>query len=359
MQCDVVFIGGGIAGLMGATFSSAAGLRVVVLEAAERCGAQATGSNAASFSLHFGSKEICELAEKSLIHYQTPFWSRKSYVQFPGKIFLARKHQQEALERLKAKPKSNGKFLENIEASEAASLLAPLGLRHEAGDRFLFDPDHGFIDVTTIVTDTLEFLRKNEARVLSNARVTQISKSDTGWSVSHSGDGSAVHCKAVVNAAGAWSDQVAEMMGVKPLNLVNLGRTSGWFHVDHDIQEELAQLPMVHEVENSFFARPYERQWFISPIDDLPFEALDDELKREKVMAAHQRLSTWFKEIPNELNDARMGFRSFQESRLPEVSIAGSQPGLFHFTALGGYGIKIAPECARRLTRLLLSQVHS
>lgn len=359
MQYDVTFVGGGIAGLMGAAFATKAGLRVAVLEADEHCGTRATGSNAASFSLHFGSKEVCEMAEKSLPHFQKPFWSERSYVQFRGKIFLARKHQQQALQLFRDKPKSNGKYLEELGAPDAASLLSPLGLRAQDGDTFLFDPEHAFIDIASVVSDIVNYLRKNEALVLNDARVTKITRSGAGWSVAHSRYDFAVHSKAVVNTAGAWSDEVADLMGAENFNLVNLGRTAGWFHVAPDVQKRLENLPMIHEVENAFFARPFGNQWFVSPVDDLLFAELDDLQIQRNVMEAQQKLSTWFEHIPNKLSEVRVGFRSFQANRLPEVSVAKSQPNLFNFTALGGYGIKIAPECAQQLTSLLIKNTAS
>ena len=351
---DVIFVGGGIAGLMGATFAIRAGMKVAILERHSQCGLESTSKNAASFSLHFGSREVCEMAERSAGYFLEPFWSDGgSYLDLAGKVFVARAHQENQTSELIGKLKSNGKPLELIRAEAAAELMSPLGLKIQPGDRYLFDDDHAFIDVPRLVQDLQAYVQGSESMILQNAEVVAIEKLNSNWTIFLKDGNQTITSSAVVISAGANSDAVAKSIGVSSLGLKNWSRTAAWYCVEDAEMMGWSGLPMIHEVDNAFFARPYNGEWFVSPVDNSSLNGgpIQPDLNMmESALASMQR---WFERIPLSMHSITAGIRSFHMDGKPKIQAIQDFPGLFWFTALGGYGIKIAPFSADRLTQLL------
>lgn len=348
---DVAIIGGGIAGLMAAAYQARAGLRVVLLERELGIALHATGKNAASFSLHFGSSEVCSLAEQSLTILNRPFWSEgPGYVSFEGKIFLSRKGQELAFIKTIERTKSNGKPLEIIPSSEAEERLKPLGLIKKAGDAYAFDSEHGFIDIVRLIKDLKLYLGQKGVAIRSGSRVVGITQEAEGWKVVTE-NGQVIDSRAVINAAGAWADEIATLAGEPTLTIDNRARTAIWARIPSN--QNLSGIPMVHEISDAFFARPFDGEWFLSPVDDRPCLAGREIPDQDAVKSSLQAMRQWFDHAPLDSVQITAGVRSFQPSRLPAVIASQQKPGLFTFSALGGYGIKIAPHCAESLTQLV------
>ena len=65
--------------------------------------------------------------------------------------------------------------------------------------------------------------RVNGAQIITRARVTAIARTPGGWrATTAAGD---FHGALLVNAAGAWADQLALLAGIRPLGLTPLRRS--------------------------------------------------------------------------------------------------------------------------------------
>jgi D-arginine dehydrogenase len=88
----------------------------------------------------------------------------------------------------------------------------------------LHEPGAMAIDVDLLQQEYLRRARSHGATVRTNARVTGI-RHDGQWHLTI--DGTTVRCSHVVNAAGAWADEVAIMAGLRPIG--RSGRPMNWF----------------------------------------------------------------------------------------------------------------------------------
>ena len=160
-----------------------------------------------------------------------------------------------------------------------------------------------------------------------------------------------IESRAVINAAGAWADEIATLAGEPSLTLDNRARTAIWARIPSN--QNLSGIPMVHEISDAFFARPFDGEWFVSPVDDRPCLAGGEIPDQDAVKSSLQAMRQWFNYAPFDSVQITAGVRSFQPSRLPAVTASQQKPCYFTFSALGGYGIKIAPRCAESLTHLV------
>jgi D-arginine dehydrogenase len=335
------------------------GHNVTLFEKEKQVGQHATGRNAGSFSLHYGSLEVCQLAEQSRHTLEKPFWmppGSKGYLHQRGKVFLARKEQSAAILRLQEKTKSNGHKLEKLPPEEALNALAPLTLRPLPEDQFLFDPDHFDIDVPRLVGDLEQFIHRHpKGTLITSFEVARIESKQDKWHIYKDQSNDSAVFDIVVNAAGAWADRIAQSAHVPPIGLKNLGRTAAWLDFEHDFSKQTRNVPMVHEVEDRFFARPFQNQWFLSPSDAVEGrieEALPD-LKALK--AGVESFQSWFPGLKVENISPFVGIRSFSRDNRPEISQNKLKPTYFTLSALGGYGVKMSARAAE----ILVDKINS
>lgn len=359
MSGNIGIIGGGIAGLMAGAHLLNSGYHVTVFEKEATVGLHATGRNAGSFSLHYGPEEVCRLAAESRGTLERPFWmpsSTKGYLRQRGKIFLARKGQSAAISRLQEKTKSDGLKLAALHPEEALNALSPLPLRLLPGDQFLFDSDHFDIDVPRMVGDLEQFIQRHpKGKLITGFEIGRIESIQDKWHLFEVQNNDSEMFDIIVNAAGAWADRIANIGHIPPIGLKNLGRTAAWLDFEHGFSEQSTNVPMVHEVEDRFFARPFQNRWFLSPSDAVEGRIEDVLPDLSALEAGLESFQSWFPGLELANLTPFVGIRSFTRNNRPEISQNTLKTTYFTLSALGGYGIKMAPRAAE----ILVEKINS
>jgi D-arginine dehydrogenase len=155
----------------------------------------------------------------------------------------------------------------------------------------------------------------------------------------------------IVNAAGAWADVVAEMAGVRPLDLVPKRRTAFTVPVPAGLNSR--SWPMIDDVAEEFYFKPDAGGLFVSPADASPSAPLDAYPEDLDVAAGVERL-----ERATHLNVARVshswaGLRTFARDASPVVGLDGARHGFCWLAGQGGYGIKTSPALSRACAALV------
>ena len=71
----------------------------------------------------------------------------------------------------------------------------------------------------------------------------------------------------IVNAAGAWADNIAALAGLAPIGIQPLRRTVVQLRVD---PPALADLPLVLDINGGFYFKPDAGRLWLSPHDEIP-----------------------------------------------------------------------------------------
>ncbi len=339
--CDALVIGGGIAGVSLA-YELAADRRVVLLEAEPTLAFHTTGRSAATLIETYGNLPIRALtsAGRSFFTepsdlFETPLAATR------GVLHVAAAQDSEAARRLFDDVRALSPQVELIDGKDAER-LNPL-LRPGYTETAVFEPGALDLDVSELHQGYVRGFLRHGGAIVRSARVVSAHRRGDSWEVVD-GNASRYATPLVVNAAGAWCDEVAIHFGVEPIGILPLRRTI--FTVPA-LDETGGALPWMIDVGRSFYLKPENFQYLCSPGDETlqpPGDASPDPLDVARgldlinsatiINAKHVRTS-W------------AGLRSFVGDRTPVVGFDDSNDGFFWMAAQGGYGIQISPSLAR------------
>jgi len=336
---DVAIVGAGIAGASLAA-ELAPRRSVLLLEAEDQPGYHATGRSAAFWSETYGGPHIQPLTSAS-----GPWLRDNGLLSRRGELHLARARDKDALDRFVAEFEGRVE-LERWPVERARQWLPGL-----AGDwtDALWMPSCTDIDVAGAHQ---LFLRraKQAGAVLRCSRPLERADHDGEWQIEAGGERFAA--VTLVNAAGAWADQVAEAAGVPPIGIQPYRRTVLQLEVDPPAP---ADLPLIMALDGSFYFKPEAggRLW-LSPHDETPDQPGDAAAEELDVAIAIDRFEQAVAWSIRRVERRWAGLRSFAPDRLPVYGFDPAAAGFFWCAGQGGFGIQTAPAAARMAARLLL-----
>ena len=263
-SCDVLVIGAGIAGAS-AAYELAPYARVVLLERERQPGYHATGRSAAVFAPAYGNRVIRALTQASHRFYRKQMEGLAEHAVLAprGALFIGRADQIPALDRLLAETAPQVPGLERL---DRAALLARLpALRPDYVAAGIYDPSAMDLDVAAIHQAYLKGLRARGGQLITDAEVVRIATDFAPWRVeTRAGPFEAA---VLVDAAGAWADQLAGLAGVAPIGLVARRRTAFLFEPSAPVDRAW---PAVIDAEEQFYFKPESGLLLGSPADATP-----------------------------------------------------------------------------------------
>lgn len=342
--CDVLVIGGGMAGVS-IGYELAADGRVLVADMERTLAYHTTGRSAAMFLETYGSPAIRALTTASRGYLENPP-DEQPLLSPLAMLYIGRPGCGHAITELYRDVRALTPDVLLLDADEAVA-LQPL-LRPDTVEVALIEPDAMEIDVHAVHQGFVHGLRARGASTVVGARVASASRSPGGvWTVTMA-DGRTVQAEVVVNAAGAWADQVADRFGAAPVGLRALRRSA--FMVD---APPATGAPMIADVDDAFYLKPDAGKWLCSPADETPQEPGDarpDKLEIARAIDVINEITTL---AVRHVRSSWAGLRNFVADRNPVVGFDPAIEGFFWFAAQGGYGIQTAPALARTGAALL------
>src|SRR5690349_18383715 len=204
---DVIIVGGGIAGA--SLGPEIAGERKTpIIEAEDHCGYHSTGRSAAFYLESYGGPEVAKLTTASRDFLASPpaHFADNGFLRVRGDLHLT-------VDELPEFPP--GIQTRVVERHELERLVP--GLRPK-WRRALFEPGCADIDVAALHAAYLRSFRRAGGEVRTRAKLQSGSHRDDRWHIKLS-DGTSISASTIVNAAGAWADEVASACRVGKLGL--------------------------------------------------------------------------------------------------------------------------------------------
>ncbi|OAB55643.1 FAD-dependent oxidoreductase [Phormidium willei BDU 130791] len=346
-SCEIAVVGAGIAGASLAA-ELARDRRVVLLEREAQPGYHTTGRSAALFSKVYGPAPIRALSRASETFFKTPpeGFSAHPLLSPRGVLLAARDGQEAALDAMTAELRDS-RQVRRVDAA-AARELCPL-LRAEGLLGALWDDDSQDIDVHALHQGFLRLFRARGGRLQCGAELRGLARDGAGWRLET--DKGGLRAEVVVDAAGAWADELAGLAAVRPIGLVPKRRTAMIVAPPEDFDP--MALRMVVDIEEQFYLKPDAGKLLISPADETPSPPCDAQPEELDVAICVDRIERAFALSVRRIENRWAGLRSFVADKAPVAGYAPDAPGFFWLAGQGGYGIQTAPALARLAAALL------
>lgn len=349
-ECDTLVVGGGIAGTAIAAHL-AENSRVTVLEMEDQPGYHSTGRSAALFAEGYGNSAIRALTRASReFFFSPPAGFCEEPLVVPRKVMIfGRAERRKAFEHYVAH-ELPGSRLELIDAAAALALCPVLRLDGLLGA--VVDSGAADIEVHALQHGFIKRFKARGGQLVLGAKVTGIEfdAASDRWIVET--EKGIFRAAVIVNAAGAWTDEIGAMAGAKPIAIEPRRRTAALIDVPDGL--DARDWPMILDIEELFYMKPDAGLLLMSPADETLAEPGDAQADELDVAIAADRLQTVTTIEVRRIKSKWAGLRSFVKDRSPVVGYDPEVPGFFWLAALGGYGIQTAPALSALAAKLVL-----
>ena len=342
---DVVVIGAGMAGATAAAALSA-DLKVALIEAEDVAGYHSTGRSAAIWILNYGPADVRALTRLSRGFFENPppGFSEVALIRRRQVVFLANHGQRAEMDALLAE----GQGLHVADPAEVYAMIPALRPGYLAAAAI--EPDAFDLDVAAIHQGFLRQLRVQGGVLALRSRAGRIERVSGEWQVQTS-DGAMFHAPVVVNAAGAWGDEVGKIAGATSLGLTPCRRTAA---IIDPSPFDAENWPMIIDVGHGWYARPEARtRLLVSPADQTPSYPHDIQPDELDVAIGIDRMQQALDIAVRRVEHSWAGLRSFT----PDGSLAfgwdRQAEGFFWSVGQGGYGIQTSPAAGLLIADLI------
>ncbi len=340
---DVIVIGAGIAGASAAA-ELAAGLSVRLLEMEDRPGYHSTGRSAATFVPSYGPPVIRALTRASADVIVTPpeDFCADPIVAPRGEFVLGLPGDDIHIDAYRQIG------MHDIDLDEACTRI-PL-LKRDALQVVLCQEDAYDLDVDLLHRSYLRLFKQRGGKLVCNAEVTALSRDGGAWTAATPAGTYAA--PVVVDAAGAWADQVAGLAGVPPVGLQPRRRSIAVVTPPDGV--DVDTWPLAISAGETFYFKAQSGKLLISPADQTPVEPHDAWADDMALAEAIDRIQGCLDIEVNRIDHTWGGLRSFVADGDPVAGFDPDADGFFWLAGQGGYGIMTSPALAR-ITAALVS----
>ncbi|WP_338425381.1 NAD(P)/FAD-dependent oxidoreductase [Sphingopyxis kveilinensis] len=340
---DVLIVGAGIAGA-----SLAAALapwrRVTLVEAEDAPGYHATGRSAAFWHESYGGAQVQPLTRASfdMLDRPPPAFSDPGFLTVRRALTLGRAGDVAAIDAFAAEFAAKGVAVERISGAALARHIP--GLRPEWSEA-AYEPACRDIDVGRLHAAYLREAKRAGAALITRAPLHGARRVADGWEV-ETGKG-VIHAGLLVNAAGAWADQVAALCGIAAVGIQPYRRTMLQLRLDVPVP---AELPLVIDIGGTFYFKGESvgRVW-LTPHDETPVNPHDVVPEDIDIALAIDRLQSVVDWPVAAVERKWAGLRSFAPDRLPVFGPDRHDNRFIWCAGQGGVGIQTAPAIAALL----------
>ena len=352
---EVVIIGGGIVGSSIAYHLTAAGCKdVLVVERETAQGKGSTGKSMGGVRAQFSTPVNIQMSL-----YSIPFYaSFDERLGFPagyrpqGYLFCATsdRHMGYLRRNFETQVALGLKEVRLISADEIRSMFPQLRSDDIVGGSFC--ATDGFVDPYSAMTGFMSWAADHGAQLWKNTAVTAIRPNRPGFVVETTrGD---VSTDTVVNAAGAWAANIANMVGitlpVEPLRRM-LVPTEPFDQFPHSA-------PMIIDMSNGFHFRPEALGFLLAWNDPEETPGYKSEFEPsfiEKILTHAADRVPVFENLAVNPKRAWAGLYEMTPDHHPILGAVPEVPGFYLANGFSGHGVMHAPATGKILSDLILS----
>ena len=345
---DVIVVGAGIAGAAAAA-ELALTHRVVLVEQEHLPAQHASGRSASVLSETSGHPVVCGLARLSRPYFEHPpdCVAEHPLLSSRGLVWVGEAGDVDLLDQLAERATIVAPTARRLDPAATRELLPTFAHQAIAGGA-VHEPDAMSIDTAAVIDGYLRSMRRRGGRLVTDAEAVTFERLAGGaWLVGTTAQ--AFRARHIVDAAGAWADDVAVRAGVDPIGLVAMRRTAAI----SPAPDMVADWPLVMDVAGRYYCEPEPGGLLISPADETAMAPCDVQADELDVALALERVRDATGLPLRAVRRAWAGLRTFAPDRVPVLGEDPVAPGFWWLAGQGGAGIKTAPAMAQLLARRL------
>jgi glycine/D-amino acid oxidase-like deaminating enzyme len=335
---DFLIIGGGIAGTSAAARLAPLG-KTVLLEGESALGYHTSGRSAALYEPNYG------LASTVALNLASGAFLREhdgGFLSPRGLMLVGKLDDPEGF-------KSACEHLD-MAAIELEAAFAMVPILNPATVGFTgYNADALDIDTDRLLQRYAKICRAAGGQVLTGQKVDSVARTAAGWAVTVGAE--VYEARMVINAAGAWADQIAAMAGIAPIGLTPLRRSMARIPAPggHDV----SGWPMMMDVRETWYAKPDAGKLLVSPAEEdpqVPHDAWADDMVLAEGIARYQENVT---EEVTRVESSWAGLRTFAPDRNLVIGAAVEDASFFWVAGQGGYGMQSSPAVSQLVADLI------
>ena len=346
---DIIIIGSGIGGVsIGSELSKY--LNVCIIEKERYLSYHSTGRSFAFFIESYGSELIRQLTTAS----KDFFLNNEKKIQILNKrglLHIGNKNQINIVNDLfNDLIKINNNF-QLLNKGETLKMLPCLKENYVVNS--IYDSEASDIDVNSLYNIFLDKYKNNQSSVYKNIIINKLQNINGTWNID-TNEG-LLKSNILINAGGAWCDEIAKYTGVKKIGLTPKKRTVFGFVPDNKL--DLSNYwPLCVDIEENFYFKIENETVLASPADEsitIPHDAQPDEID---IAVGADRIKNATNFNFNTIKNKWAGLRSFVYDKNPVIGFDPIIKNFFWYGALGGYGIQISPALAKIASNIILKK---
>jgi D-arginine dehydrogenase len=349
---DIVIVGGGIAGASLAYFLARAGMTRVILLEREATPGYHTSGRSAAISREWNPDPVIQTL-KTLSHdffrHLPDDFSEVEIFQPVGVLDVVAPEDIGIIDAAVAASQAVGIAAEHLSPHDICRRV-PI-LREECLGAGMLYVESGNIAAHELLSSYLRHARAAGIQVRTGVTVTGLDCT-AGRIGSVQTTQGVIHTRCLVNAAGAWADQLYAMTGGPPLGITPMQRTvivptpPAWY--------QPGVWPHTSDLSRHFYVKPEGQSMIASPMDEDPMPPCDARPDTLRVAEIADLLERWTTFPVPSIDNKWAGLRSFAADRHPVIGADPHITGFFWLAGQGGVGISTSPGMGRIAADLLL-----
>ncbi|PCI46389.1 MAG: FAD-dependent oxidoreductase [Alphaproteobacteria bacterium] len=350
---DFIIIGGGIAGAS-AGFELCKHGRVIILEKEGQAGYHTTGRSSAIFQKSYNNGDpllnILVRTSEDFLRRPPEGFTGQPLLKPRPLIYIATAENQDSLDSLHRKLSDIDVKTHFVSGEETRQLLPVLARKYQG--RILREQGAADMDVTALHQGYLRAIKSAGGDIITRAGVTGLARTENHWQVTTAKNN--YRTPVVINAAGAWVDQVAEMANISPIHIQPLRRTvimvalpkgtcpDGW--------------PLVMDTVEGYYFKPEQGKILMTPGDEKLMPPSDVQPEEIDIAYGAHFLETATRLKVDKIDHSWAGLRNQVADGHPVVGFDPEATGFFWLAGQGGFGIKTAPAMGRITASLIMGK---
>lgn len=385
VQCDALVVGGGIAGSSVAyELANNHNLNVVMLEQEYFAGYHSTGRAAGLFAENYGTDSIKLLTMASRDWFENPPINcnpniNENPILTPsGTLCTSQPENQDIMieTQYDNTPCKDQLYIINKEKAKQIYPLLQYDDETLIGDKFVYDPNATTLDIGNVHQSYLRGCRSNKIPILCDQKVDIINKcgeNNCNWeiitNIDNNNETKIYESRILINASGAWADDIATKAGLNTLGIRPLRRCLVIFKPHND---EIKECVDKHISDNNEYIMPWimgideigKEFWYIapqsksglllcSPANTDEDEACDAYPTDLEIAICIDRIETFTKCKINKIESKWAGLRCYSQDSNFIIGQDINNNNFYWCVGLAGQGIQAAPGYSQLLANMI------